>query len=106
MSSTAATQSRTPSQRGCRLLRTANRLPLSGLRPGRLAPGGHLVVLVPAGPRLTSAFDRHVGHERRYTAQRLAQLVPDLPCRLLLHLDSVGTLASGGNRYEANQIAL
>lgn len=33
-----------------------------------LAPGGHLLLLVPAHEWLSSRFDREVGHERRYTA--------------------------------------
>ena len=34
-----------------------------------LAPGCRLVVTVPGGPR--SAFDRHIGHRRHFTAARL-----------------------------------
>jgi SAM-dependent methyltransferase len=34
-----------------------------------LAPGGRLVVTVPGGP--ISAFDRHIGHRRHYSRERL-----------------------------------
>lgn len=36
-----------------------------------LEPGGGLVVTVPAYPWLYSAWDRHLGHYRRYTAKQL-----------------------------------
>lgn len=38
-----------------------------------LGTGAHLVVTVPGGPR--SAFDRHIGHRRHYTAPALAELL-------------------------------
>lgn len=38
-----------------------------------LAPGATLVVTVPGGPR--SAFDRHIGHRRHYTAAQLGELL-------------------------------
>ena len=38
-----------------------------------LAPGCRLVVTVPGGPR--SAFDRHIGHRRHFTARRLRRLL-------------------------------
>jgi SAM-dependent methyltransferase len=38
-----------------------------------LAPGCRLVVTVPGGPR--SAFDRHIGHRRHFTAGRLHDLL-------------------------------
>ncbi len=37
------------------------------------APGGCLVVTVPAGPR--SAFDRYIGHRRHFTPSRLRRLL-------------------------------
>jgi SAM-dependent methyltransferase len=40
-----------------------------------LAPGGRLVVTVPGGPR--SAFDRHIGHRRHFTAGRLRRLLEE-----------------------------
>ena len=38
-----------------------------------LAPGSRLVITVPGGPR--SAFDRHIGHRRHFTAARLRHLL-------------------------------
>jgi len=38
-----------------------------------LAPGARFVITVPAGPR--SAFDRHIGHRRHFTAGGLAQVL-------------------------------
>jgi SAM-dependent methyltransferase len=40
-----------------------------------LAPGCRLVVTVPGGPR--SAFDRHIGHRRHFTATRLRRLLEE-----------------------------
>jgi len=39
----------------------------------RLAPGGHLIVKVPAIEQLYNSLDRAVGHCRRYSSQRLSQ---------------------------------
>jgi 2-polyprenyl-3-methyl-5-hydroxy-6-metoxy-1,4-benzoquinol methylase len=38
---------------------------------GQLAPGGALLLLVPAHPRLYGATDRMLGHERRYRRREL-----------------------------------
>jgi SAM-dependent methyltransferase len=40
-----------------------------------LSPGGHIVVLVPGGPRLYCDLDRGLGHFRRYTRQTLWRLL-------------------------------
>jgi SAM-dependent methyltransferase len=40
-----------------------------------LAPGGRLVALVPAHPRLYGRLDRGYGHYRRYTRERLRAIV-------------------------------
>jgi SAM-dependent methyltransferase len=40
-----------------------------------LRPGGRLTVLVPAHPRLYGALDRTFGHHRRYTRERLRDVV-------------------------------
>jgi SAM-dependent methyltransferase len=40
-----------------------------------LRPGGRLVLLVPAHPRLFNSVDRSYGHFRRYTRERLRRLV-------------------------------
>lgn len=65
----------------------------------RLTRGGYLVVVSPAHPWLFSAFDRAVGHHRRYVRGSLAVLAPEglWPIRLR-YLDSVGLLASAANR--------
>jgi SAM-dependent methyltransferase len=69
------------------------------LAASHLRPGGHLVVLAPAHQWLFTPFDRAIGHYRRYTARTLAADVPEgLVKRRLVYLDSVGLLASMGNR--------
>jgi hypothetical protein len=64
-----------------------------------LKPGGHLVVLGPAHAWLFSPFDAAIGHYRRYTRTTLRSLTPDglVPVRSR-YLDSIGLLASLGNR--------
>lgn len=49
--------------------------PLAAIENARscLAPGGRLVVTVPAGPM--SAFDRHIGHRRHFTPGALGELL-------------------------------
>ncbi len=42
---------------------------------GRLRPGGHLVLWVPAFEFLYSDFDKKLGHERRYRRKQLEELV-------------------------------
>jgi SAM-dependent methyltransferase len=51
--------------------------PLTALRNVRalLAPGGRLVITVPAGPM--SAFDRHIGHRNHFTPDSLQRLLQD-----------------------------
>jgi SAM-dependent methyltransferase len=65
-----------------------------------LKPGGYLVVLAPAHPWLFSEFDRVIGHFRRYTRSSLRALTPPglVPVRSV-YLDSIGLLASLGNRF-------
>lgn len=65
-----------------------------------LADGGRLIVLSPAHQWLYSPFDESIGHFRRYTRKTLAALSPPgLALRRLRYLDSVGLLASSGNRF-------
>jgi len=66
---------------------------------GHLAPGGRLVVLVPAHPFLFSPFDAAIGHHRRYDRASLLALAPPR-CRLEMFrmLDSVGFFASLANK--------
>jgi SAM-dependent methyltransferase len=42
-----------------------------------LQPGGEVVVLVPAHPRLFGRLDREFGHHRRYTRDRLRRVIRD-----------------------------
>lgn len=64
-----------------------------------LRPGGNLVVLAPAHPWLYTPFDRAIGHHRRYTRASLRALrPPGMHVERLHYLDSVGMLASLGNR--------
>jgi SAM-dependent methyltransferase len=64
-----------------------------------LKPGGALMVLSPAIPWLYSPFDAAIGHYRRYTKQTLRAAAPkELKEEQCIYLDSVGFLASAGNR--------
>jgi 2-polyprenyl-3-methyl-5-hydroxy-6-metoxy-1,4-benzoquinol methylase len=64
-----------------------------------LRPGGRLVVLSPAHQWLFSEFDRAIGHFRRYTRASLKAITPQgATIERLVYLDSVGLLASLGNR--------
>jgi len=64
-----------------------------------LKDGGHLIVVSPAHPWLFSPFDKAIGHYRRYSRRALQELTPQgLTLRRLRYLDSVGLLASAGNR--------
>jgi SAM-dependent methyltransferase len=64
-----------------------------------LRPGGHLIVLAPAYQSLYSPFDRAVGHFRRYCRRSLCAAAPaELSLVLVRYLDSVGLIASLGNR--------
>jgi SAM-dependent methyltransferase len=66
----------------------------------RLKPGGLLIVLAPAHQWLYTAFDRAIGHFRRYTKRTLAAVGPaNTRRRRLFYLDSVGMLASSANRF-------
>jgi SAM-dependent methyltransferase len=65
-----------------------------------LKPGGVLIVLSPAHQWLFSAFDRSIGHYRRYTKSSLNRLSPQgLVCVSIKYLDSVGMLASLSNCF-------
>ncbi len=65
----------------------------------RLTPGGYVIVVSPAHNWLFSAFDKAIGHHRRYTKATLrATAPPTLELVRLDYLDSVGMLASLGNR--------
>ncbi len=65
----------------------------------RLRPGGRVVVLSPAHPFLFTPFDAALGHFRRYSRSTLRRLtVAGLELERMAYLDSVGMLASLGNR--------
>lgn len=69
-----------------------------------LAPGGHLIVLVPAHQFLFSPFDRAIGHYRRYNKRLLKNTAPkDLGLVEIKYLDSFGLLASLVNKYFLKQ---
>ena len=48
-----------------------------GSMAAALKPGGRLVLLVPAHPRLFGTLDRRFGHHRRYDRERLERIVSD-----------------------------
>jgi SAM-dependent methyltransferase len=65
----------------------------------RLRPGGHLVVLSPAHQALYTAFDKAIGHYRRYSIETLTRLTaPPLQLKAAFYLDSVGSMASIANK--------
>jgi SAM-dependent methyltransferase len=65
-----------------------------------LKPGGFLVVLSPAHQSLYSAFDKAIGHHRRYNKETLSAVVPrQLKCVDLKYLDCIGAVASLANRF-------
>ena len=69
-----------------------------------LVRGGHLIVLCPAHQSLYTAFDRAIGHFRRYSKRELVSLRPD-GMRLItsFYLDSAGLFLSLGNRLFLKQ---
>ena len=70
----------------------------------RLKPGGALIVLSPAHPYLFTAFDEAIGHYRRYTRATLRHAAPQSLTEVTMtYLDSVGMLASLGNRWLLGQ---
>jgi SAM-dependent methyltransferase len=65
----------------------------------RLRAGGHLIVVSPAHQWLYSAFDRAIGHVRRYDRRMLHACAPaGLQLVCMQYLDSIGIAASLGNR--------
>ncbi|MCX6973191.1 MAG: class I SAM-dependent methyltransferase [Verrucomicrobia bacterium] len=65
--------------------------------------GGNLIILVPAHQSLYSAFDRSIGHYRRYNRKQLEILKPNNAVqRMSAYLDSFGLLASLVNRLLLN----
>lgn len=69
-----------------------------------LRPGGYIVVLSPAHQWLYTPFDKAIGHFRRYSKRTLAAAgPPGLELVKLNYMDSVGMLASLGNRVMLNR---
>lgn len=65
-----------------------------------LITGGRIIVLAPAHNFLFSKFDESVGHFRRYDKKTLLQIMPPgFILNKLNYLDSVGLLASLGNKF-------
>jgi SAM-dependent methyltransferase len=82
--------------------------PIAELQRARelLAPGGCLVILVPAFQILYSPFDRAIGHHRRYDKAMLrGQLPAGFREVRLLYLDSPGLLLSLGNKLMLRRTA-
>lgn len=74
------------------------------LAAAKLRPGGHLVVLSPAHDFLMSAFDRAIGHHRRYDEATLSALSPPgLELLRMRYLDSCGMVLSLANRMLLRQ---
>lgn len=62
--------------------------------------GGRIIVIAPAHQWLYTAFDRAIGHYRRYTRSSLSNCSPgDCELEQLYYLDSVGIFASSMNRF-------
>lgn len=69
-----------------------------------LAGKGYLIVLVPAHQSLFNAFDKAIGHYRRYDRKMLKQAAPgNLQMISMKYLDSFGLLASLANKYLLKQ---
>jgi len=68
----------------------------------RLTSGGHLLVLCPAHNFLFSAFDKAIGHFRRYNKQMYREL-SNCPPSELEYLDSIGMAASVANKWVLKQ---
>ena len=65
----------------------------------RVVPGGTIVVLSPAHQTLYTAFDKAIGHFRRYDRRSLRALTPDGTTLVdMRYLDSAGLWLSVGNR--------
>jgi SAM-dependent methyltransferase len=70
----------------------------------KVRPGGYIIVLSPAHQHLYTAFDKRIGHCRRYSKRMLAALTPaSLVIERLRYLDCVGYFASLANRLMLRQ---
>jgi hypothetical protein len=69
-----------------------------------LIVGGKLIILSPAHNSLMSAFDRQIGHYRRYSKASLDQIRPEgMILESAIYLDSLGLVASIANRFLLQQ---
>ena len=69
-----------------------------------LAPGGHLIVLVPAHQFVYSPFDKAIGHYRRYNKKMLRSVAPPgLSLQKMVYLDATGLMASIVNKLFLKQ---
>ena len=70
-----------------------------------LKPGGYICILVPANPNDYTAFDKAIGHFRRYTRSSLLQTVAaeSLQIEWCRYLDSIGSMASKANKLFLKQ---
>lgn len=65
-----------------------------------LTPAGKIIILSPAHNSLYSAFDRAIGHYRRYNTTMLKRLFPGhLKLIQIEYLDSLGLILSLSNRW-------
>lgn len=68
-----------------------------------LKKDGFLIVLSPAHQKLFTPFDAAIGHFRRYNKKTLTEAIPKNLTRVkLIYLDSIGLLASLGNKLVLN----
>ncbi len=64
-----------------------------------LVEGGHIIIVAPAHNFLYTAFDKKIGHYRRYNKPMLRSLLPvNMMIKQIRYLDSVGLLASLANK--------
>lgn len=69
-----------------------------------LADDGRIVILCPAHNFLYSAFDKKIGHFRRYNTMLVKKSVPkELMIEKCFYLDSIGMLLSYANKMLLNQ---
>jgi SAM-dependent methyltransferase len=72
-----------------------------------LLPGGHVVVTVPAGPNLWTAYDEVIGHKRRYDRATLVAALEraHFTLRYVSYFNSAVVLAGMRQRRSANLAA-
>jgi 2-polyprenyl-3-methyl-5-hydroxy-6-metoxy-1,4-benzoquinol methylase len=70
-----------------------------------LKKNGYLIILSPAHQTLYSAFDKAIGHHRRYDTKSLTQVVgaKNMVKVSVRYLDSLGSFLSWGNRMLTRQ---